>query len=196
MTLVLSGKNKVGFITNSIKKPSEGNLLSAWKCNSDVIASWIINSISKEIAASLVYHGSVKEVWDELKEIYRQSNGPHIYQLRRDLVTATQGSLSIEMYYAKITTIWQELVEYRPMNDKLLSKMIGRVELTNELYLLRIKNEKINHTTIMCKASTSTWHKRMGYPSISRIKELAKMIEISNSSITRNREFPMHKTTS
>ena len=82
------------------------------------------------------------------------------------------------------------------IQDKLLSKMIGRVELTNELYLLRIKNEKINHTTIMCKASTSTWHKRMGYPSISRIKELAKMIEISNSSITRNREFPMHKTTS
>ncbi|TYK05760.1 UBN2_3 domain-containing protein [Cucumis melo var. makuwa] len=60
MMLALSGKNKVGFITGTIKKPSEGNyLLSAWKCNNDAIASWIINSISKEIAASLVYNGSV-----------------------------------------------------------------------------------------------------------------------------------------
>ena len=93
MMLALSGKNKVGFITGLIKKPSEGNLLSAWKCNNDVIASWIINSISKEIAASLVYNGNVKEIWDELKERYKQSNGPHIYQLRKDLVTTTQGSL-------------------------------------------------------------------------------------------------------
>ena len=32
----------------------------------------------------------------------------------------------------------------------------------------------------MCKASASIWHKRMGHPSISRIKELTKMIEISD----------------
>lgn len=63
-----------------------------------MIASWIINSISKEIAASLVYNGSVKEMWDELKEKYRQSNGLHIYQLRKDLVTTTQGNLSVEIY--------------------------------------------------------------------------------------------------
>ena len=62
MMLALSEKNKVGFITGANKKPSESNLLSAWKCNNDVIASWIINSISKEIVASLVYNGSVKEV--------------------------------------------------------------------------------------------------------------------------------------
>ena len=60
--LALSGKNKIGFITDAINKPSKGNHLSAWKCNNDVIASWIINSISKEIAANLVYNGSVKEI--------------------------------------------------------------------------------------------------------------------------------------
>ena len=52
MKLALSGKNKIGFITGTIKKPAEGNLLSTWKCNNDAIASWIINSVSKEIAAS------------------------------------------------------------------------------------------------------------------------------------------------
>ncbi|XP_038888312.1 uncharacterized protein LOC120078158 [Benincasa hispida] len=114
MKLTLSGKNKIGFITGTIEKPLEGSLQSAWRCNNDVITSWIINSVSKEIAVSLVYRGSVKEIWDELKERYHQSNGPHIYQLRKDLATTTQGNLSVEVYYAKITTIWQELVEYRP----------------------------------------------------------------------------------
>ncbi|KAA0035729.1 Retrovirus-related Pol polyprotein from transposon TNT 1-94 [Cucumis melo var. makuwa] len=105
--------------TNLVSTPlagSKGSLLSAWRCNNDVIASWIINSISKEIAASLVYGGIVKEIWDDLKERYRQSNGPHIYRLRKDLVTTTQGNLPVEVYYAKITTIWQELVEYQWMN--------------------------------------------------------------------------------
>ena len=68
------------------------------------------HSISKDITASLVYSGSVKEIWDELKERYRQSNGPHIYQLRKDLVTTTQGNLPIEVYYAKITTYGRNLL--------------------------------------------------------------------------------------
>ena len=66
--------------------------------------------------------------------------------------------------------------------DKWLSKTIGKAELTNGPYLLRMKNEIVNciqHTTLMCKVSASMWHKRMGHPSIRRIKELAK-IEISD----------------
>lgn len=51
------------------------------------------------------------------------------------------------------------------IQDKLLSKTIGKVEVTNGLYLLRVRKYKdncIQHTTLMCKASISTWHKRMG----------------------------------
>lgn len=118
MRLVLFGKNMFGFIIGTIKKPiTKGNLIFVWQCNNDVITSWIINFISKEIVASLVYTGNVKEIWDELKERYRQLNGPHVYQLRKDLVTTTQGNLSVEAYYAKITTIWQDLVEYRPIDE-------------------------------------------------------------------------------
>lgn len=116
MILALSGKNKICFVIETIKKPTEGNLLSSWEYNNDIITSWIINSISKEITASLVYNGNVKEICDELKERYPQSNGPHIYQLWKDLVT-TQRNLSVEVYYAKVTTIWQKLVEYWPIDE-------------------------------------------------------------------------------
>lgn len=98
MHMALSGKNKLGFINGVIEKPTEGNRLVSWQCNNDIIASWIVNSVSKEIAASLVYTGSVKDIWDELKDRYRQVSGPHIYQLRKELANTLQGTLSVETY--------------------------------------------------------------------------------------------------
>lgn len=86
MMIALSGRNKLGFINGKIKKPESGNLLTAWQCNNDVVTSWIINSISKRIAVSLVYTGYAKDLWEELKERYRQTNGPRIFQLRKQFV--------------------------------------------------------------------------------------------------------------
>lgn len=112
MIMALSGKNKSGFIDGSIKKPDRVSI--AWKCNNDILASWIMNSVSKEIAASIVYKGSVKEVWKELEERFKQSNGPQVFQLRKELLTTSQGSMSVETYYTKLKTIWQNLVDFRP----------------------------------------------------------------------------------
>ncbi|KAA0035612.1 No apical meristem (NAM) protein [Cucumis melo var. makuwa] len=58
MLMAISGRNKAGFITGKIQKPSDGVLLDAWICNNDILASWILNSVSKEIAASIIYTGS------------------------------------------------------------------------------------------------------------------------------------------
>lgn len=62
MLMALSGNNKADFVKGVIKKPSKssGNLVAAWECNNDIIASWILNSISKGIAPSIVYNGSIK----------------------------------------------------------------------------------------------------------------------------------------
>lgn len=72
------------------------------------------------------------------------------------------------------------------IQDKLLLKIIRKVEHFNGLYLLRIYDEKskshpIQHIALTRKASTSIWHIRMGHRSFSRIKELTKLINISDS---------------
>lgn len=116
MIIALSGKNKKGFIDGTLKKP-EGRKSAAWKCNNDIITSWILNSISKEIATSINYIRSVKVVWDELHTRFKQSNGPQVYQLHKELVTTSQGSMSVESFYTKLKTIWQDLIDYRPGFD-------------------------------------------------------------------------------
>lgn len=57
MVIVLSAKNKLGFIDDSIEKPYNDNshLLNFWTRNNNIVISWILNSVSKEISTSTIY---------------------------------------------------------------------------------------------------------------------------------------------
>ena len=81
MVVALKAKNKLGFVTSSVVEPIvSDNLYDKWvRCDSMII-SWIINSVSKEIASSVIYGNTSKEVWNDLKERYSQKNGPRIFQ--------------------------------------------------------------------------------------------------------------------
>lgn len=116
MMIVLSRKNKKGFIDGTIKK-LEGRKSTTWKCNNDLITSWILNFISKEIVVSINYTRSANVVWDELHIRFKQSNGSHVYQLQKELVTMNQGTMSVESYYTELKTIWQYLCNYHPKYD-------------------------------------------------------------------------------
>ena len=81
MTIALSVKNKLGFIDGSIKKPKgiDLNLLNSWIRNNNIGISWILNSVSKEISASIIFAESTVEIWLDLKDRFQQSNGPRIF---------------------------------------------------------------------------------------------------------------------
>ncbi|XP_009592770.2 uncharacterized protein [Nicotiana tomentosiformis] len=50
----LSVKNKVGFITGKYKKPDSGHpTFEQWERCDDMVTSWILNSLSKDLADSL-----------------------------------------------------------------------------------------------------------------------------------------------
>uniref|UniRef100_A0A803Q475 Retrotransposon Copia-like N-terminal domain-containing protein n=1 Tax=Cannabis sativa TaxID=3483 RepID=A0A803Q475_CANSA len=116
MQLAISVKNKLRFLDGSIPKPpsTDYSLYNAWIRNNNIVISWILNSVSKEISSSLLYDESAAAIWTDLKTRFHQRNGPHIYNLRKGLMNLRQDNQSISMYYTKLKTIWEELSNYRP----------------------------------------------------------------------------------
>ncbi|XP_059315467.1 uncharacterized protein LOC132066099 [Lycium ferocissimum] len=108
----LSAKNKLGFINGTCKIPEkESNLIIQWtRCN-DMVLSWLLNSLNKEIAESVVYLQTAADLWKELEERYGQSNGTKLYQLQRELNLINQGSNDVASYFTKIKRIWDQLRE-------------------------------------------------------------------------------------
>ncbi|KAL5554634.1 hypothetical protein UlMin_042035 [Ulmus minor] len=134
MLIALSVKNKLGFIDGSISKPqgTDPNL-NSWITNNNIVISWILNSVSKEISASIIFSDSAYEIWLDLKDNFQQSNGPRIFQLRRELMNHVQDQNSVSVYFTKLKSIWEELSNYKP-NCTCGTCTCGGVKLLNSHY--------------------------------------------------------------
>ncbi|RVW19875.1 hypothetical protein CK203_110846 [Vitis vinifera] len=57
-------------------QPTNDLLSAIWaRCNSTV-TSWILNSVSRDIANSLLYIDNAMEIWGDLSDRFHQNNGP------------------------------------------------------------------------------------------------------------------------
>ncbi|XP_019238231.1 PREDICTED: uncharacterized protein LOC109218330 [Nicotiana attenuata] len=110
MLIALSAKNKVGLIDGTFLQPkiSSDEFKSWTRCN-DMVISWLLNTLSKAIAESVLYTKSAKEIWDELEERFGQSSGLQIYHLQKEMSESTQGNWDIAGYYTKLKRLWDEL---------------------------------------------------------------------------------------
>ncbi|KAF5478995.1 hypothetical protein F2P56_005510, partial [Juglans regia] len=116
MLMALTAKNKIGFVNGSITKPAVTSpFFHSWtRCN-NMILSWLLNSLSKEIAASVIYVESANEVWSDLQERFSQGNGPRIFQLQKSIASLMQNDLSVSAYFTQMKGLWDELMNYRPL---------------------------------------------------------------------------------
>ena len=70
MVLALESKNKIGFVDGSIQQPEPENpQFRAWKRNNNLVASWLINSINKEITASVIYSDTAAAIWHDKNQV-------------------------------------------------------------------------------------------------------------------------------
>jgi len=61
--IALSSKNKVGFVDGTIARPTNDSpLLLYWQRCKDLVASWILNSLRKEISGSVVLQYCSRDV--------------------------------------------------------------------------------------------------------------------------------------
>jgi len=116
MYMALSAKKKLHFINGTLTKPSpsDGDF-SSWTRYNDMVLSWIINSVSKEIAASVISVDSAKVMWNDLRDPFSQQNGPRIYQIQKVISAMLQEDQSVSSYFIALKGLWDELLIYRPL---------------------------------------------------------------------------------
>ncbi|KAF5459294.1 hypothetical protein F2P56_023252, partial [Juglans regia] len=74
MSKAISVKNKTGFITGIHKKPKSDidPLYLPWiRCN-DMVVSWILNSVAKNIGSSILYIDNASDMWKDLQDRFSQ----------------------------------------------------------------------------------------------------------------------------
>ncbi|KAF7143271.1 hypothetical protein RHSIM_Rhsim05G0165100 [Rhododendron simsii] len=121
MTISLNAKNKLDFIDGPITAPSAKNKPddhAAWKRCNDMILSWILNSLTADLADNIIYSTTAQEVWEDLHDRFSQSNGPRIFQIERDISCLSQDQITVAAYYTKLKGLWDELSSY---NDTICS---------------------------------------------------------------------------
>jgi hypothetical protein len=113
MIMGLTAKNKLAFVDGSLPQSliDTGTENQAWiHCNN---MSWILSSISKEIAASITYIDTWHGIWLDLKERFSQKNGPRVFQLQKSISALLQDNSSVSSYFTQLKSLWDELSNYR-----------------------------------------------------------------------------------
>ncbi|CAM8978347.1 unnamed protein product [Rhodiola kirilowii] len=106
--MALSGKMKLAFVQGKIPRPDDAHQLARWmKCNS-VIHSWLINSVSKEIASSLVHSVDSIQAWEDLHMQFGSSNVLTLANVHKEIANLTQGDMSVASYFGKLRKLWGE----------------------------------------------------------------------------------------
>ncbi|XP_057950866.1 uncharacterized protein LOC131145683 [Malania oleifera] len=136
--LAISAKNKSCFINGTIAKPKdEDPLFAAWsKCNT-MILSWLLNVVSRDIASSVLYHEFAKYFWDDIAVRFQQSNGPRLYQLKKDISDLMQENLTVTAYFTRLKGLWDELSNYIATKKCVCGQGCACVKSSHEDYVLQ-----------------------------------------------------------
>ncbi|XP_022544224.1 uncharacterized protein LOC111199052 [Brassica napus] len=113
MRMALNVRNKLGFIDGTIPKPSPNHRDSgSWSRCNDMVATWLMNSVSKKIGQSLLFMSTAESIWKNLLTRFKQDDAPRLYEIEQRLSTIQQGSMDISTYYTELVTLWEEYKNY------------------------------------------------------------------------------------
>jgi hypothetical protein len=154
MFMALTAKNKLQFINGGLPKlnPSDAEFGAWTRCN-NMVLSWIINSVSKEIAASVISVDSAETMWNDIRDRFSQQNGPQIFQIQKAISAMSQENQSVSSYFTSLKGLWDELLIYRPLPICLCGKCSCGVlktltEYHHQEYILQFLmglNESFSH---------------------------------------------------
>nr|AFN53681.1 gag protein [Linum usitatissimum] len=118
ISMVLDGKNKIGFVDGTIEAPDAGQpLYPYWIRNNKLVLSWILRSVSPIIAKSILYSKSARSAWVVLRSRFSQGDAFKIADLQEKVFALKQGTRSVTEFFTELITLYDELSNFRPLPD-------------------------------------------------------------------------------
>ncbi|XP_050133176.1 uncharacterized protein LOC126609252 [Malus sylvestris] len=110
MSMALTVKNKLGFVDGQITKPSESNLeeLQQWNRCNNLVKTWLLGSMSKEISWSVINYKDARQMWTDLQERFSHVNVVQLFHVENEIHDCVQGNMSISSYFTKLKSLWDE----------------------------------------------------------------------------------------
>jgi len=109
----LIAKNKLGFINGSLTISSllvnSPTAAQAWVRANNMVGTWIINSVSPKLQASIIYRDTALEICTNLRDTFSQGNGTKVFNIQKQIVEIHQGEQSFTDYFAQLKVLWDQL---------------------------------------------------------------------------------------
>ncbi|XP_013614041.1 uncharacterized protein LOC106431302 [Brassica napus] len=107
--MALNVRNKLGFIDGTISKPSHMHRdYGDWSRCNDIVAMWLMKSVSKKIAQSLLFISTAEGIWNNLLSHFKQDDAPCVFDIEQRLSKIEQGSMDVSTYYTELVALWEE----------------------------------------------------------------------------------------
>ncbi|XP_019170537.1 PREDICTED: uncharacterized protein LOC109166102 [Ipomoea nil] len=112
----LFAKNKIGFVDGSIPMPKPNSpYLQQWmRCNA-MVKGWLKSAMDKDIRSSVRYANTARDIWEDLEERFGKGSAPRAFEIRRSVVLLKQENASVSSYYAKLKSLWDEMMAISPL---------------------------------------------------------------------------------
>jgi hypothetical protein len=117
MKRALGAKLKLDFIDGTLPVPTDAfdPSFRAWNRCNQLVSSWILNSVSPQIAQSVVFLENAIDIWNELRERFSQGDLIRISELQSEIYALKQESRSVTDFYSDLKVLWEELELYLPI---------------------------------------------------------------------------------
>lgn len=73
-----------------------------------MVISWLMSNVSKDLVSGILFRADAALVWTDLKERFDKVNMSRIFHLHKAIVTHTQGTSPVSVYYSKLKDLWDE----------------------------------------------------------------------------------------
>ena len=105
------------FIDNSLPKPTYDDVLQkAWERYNNMVIGWLIASLDRTLAKSIMYYSITSEIWKDLEDRFGQSSYSQLYALQEELAALTQtNGMLVAEYFTKAKSLWDEFDNLSPI---------------------------------------------------------------------------------